>query len=200
MKDDIVTIVLTGGPHAGKSTVLNAILEEFSGNVTAVPETASLLLNSGFTAPGHTMKWTPEWQIAFERAITVLQPAIEDAMRINAEFHGHRLIVFDRGILDAAAYLSAGLDDLIKLGVDIQKTMERYDAVIHLESLATAKPELYGKAGNEQRFEPLERAQEIERTTREVWKGHKKHIILDGGKGVSHKISSVLGIAKFLMA
>lgn len=41
-------IVLTGGPCAGKTTVLNVLKQEFAGQILVIPEAATLLLSGGF--------------------------------------------------------------------------------------------------------------------------------------------------------
>lgn len=50
------SIVLTGGPCSGKTTVLRAIAEEFRGRIVLVPEVATLLLSGGFPIPGKDIK------------------------------------------------------------------------------------------------------------------------------------------------
>ncbi|MBI3270564.1 MAG: hypothetical protein HYZ53_16275, partial [Planctomycetes bacterium] len=75
-----------------------------------------------------------------------------------------------------------------------------YESVIHLESLATAAPERYGRDGNEQRFEPLERARVLELAAREAWARLPRRIIIDGRRGIEGKISEVLGILRYVLA
>lgn len=194
----LIVIVLTGGPCAGKTTVLKAILEEFAGLVTVVPEIASFLLNNGFPKPD---PWTEEWQDAFERAILPLQVAFETAYGIIAKLKGHRIMVCDRGLMDTAVYLPGGTQQLATvLGIDISLAFARYSAVIHVESLATADPNKYGKQENDGRFEPLERAQSLERATKAVWSQHPTYIFLEGGRGAGRKSDQVIGIIKFMLA
>lgn len=194
----LIVIVLTGGPCAGKTTVLKAILEEFAGQVTVVPEIASFLLNNGFPKPD---PWTEEWQAAFERAILPLQIAFETAYSVIAKLKGHKVLVCDRGLMDAAAYLPGGTQQLAAdFGVNIAEGFARYSAVIHVESLATADPNKYGKQENEGRFEPLDRAQKLEMATRAIWSQHSTYIFLEGGRGAGRKSDQVIGIIKFMLA
>ena len=194
-------IVLTGGPCAGKSTVLRAVLEEFAGKVTVVPEGATILLEGGFPVPGTHLPWSQRWQGIFERALGPLQVALEDAYALSAEAKGHQVIVMDRGILDGAAYLPDGIEEL---GAyldwqegDYEKTLNRYDSVLHLTSLSVTDPDKYVELRRPPRFEPVERAKDLELKTREVWRGHPFHRIVSGS--IQDKISSVIGeITRYL--
>jgi hypothetical protein len=72
--------------------------------------------------------------------------------------------------------------------------------VIHLESLATARPELYGKGNNEHRMESLEEAQALEAKTRKAWASHPKHMVIDGTKGINKTITKVVAEVKQFLA
>lgn len=194
-------IVLTGGPCGGKSTVLRAIKEEFGDQIVLVPEVATILLEGGFPVPGKDLPWSEEWQTAFQSAILPLQKSLEDAREMVAKSKCCRLVICDRGILDGAAYTPGGLDEFnSRYNVNTAAALARYGAVIHLESLATADPEKYGKSGNEGRFEPLERARSLEMATRSAWSGHSHQIIVSGRRGIDGKISEVIGIIRFILA
>lgn len=193
-------IVLTGGPCSGKTTVLRALRDEFAG-IIIVPEVATLLLEGGFPVPGKHLPWSEEWQASFQAAVLPLQHSLEDTHRLMAVGNGCQLVICDRGVLDGAAYTPGGVPEFSRrYGVDHTLALARYESVIHLESLATAEPEKYGKAGNDSRFEPLERAQELERATRAAWDAHSRHLVLDGRRGIEGKISQVIGIVRFLLA
>lgn len=195
-------LVVTGGPCAGKTTVINAIQDEFRNQVTLVPEVASMLLSSGFPVPGRDVEWSFQWQVAFEKAIVPVQEAIEEAKTLEAIKKGHKLLICDRGTLDTVGYLPNGFSDWKALfpNANVEEICSRYLTVIHLESLATANPDLYGRTGNENRFEPLDRAKEVELAMRESWKNHPKRIFIAGNKGVENKVSQVIGIVRFLLA
>lgn len=194
-------IVLTGGPCSGKTTVIRALQEEFGESIELVPEVATILLGNGFPIAGKDLQWSEAWQAALQGCILPLQRHTEDACQLVAEAHGRSVMVCDRGLLDGAAYTPGGLDAFgEKYGVDKDEALKRYSAVIHLESLATADPPKYGKTGNESRFEPLERAIELEQAVRLVWMTHPRHLIIDGKRGIEGKIAKVMGIVQFLLA
>ncbi|MCX6712823.1 MAG: ATP-binding protein [Candidatus Vogelbacteria bacterium] len=181
-------IVLTGGPCAGKTEVLTALAWQFAGQIAIVPEAATVLLSGGFPAPGSELPWSEEWQAEFQRAICQLQPALEEAAELKARSQGARILLCDRGLLDGAAYTPGGRSAFCsRFGLEINTAMSRYSRILHLESLATANPEQYGRAGNAHRLENLEQAQALELATREVWSGHPGYFFLRGSARVEAK-------------
>jgi hypothetical protein len=166
-----------------------------------VPEVATLLLAGGFPAPGKHLPWSPEWQAALEGAILPLQRSLEDAYALVAHSQGGRLLVCDRGLLDGAAYTPGGVAEFARrYGVDVAEAWARYEAVIHLESLATADPARYGKENNEARFEGLEEAQRLEHATRAAWAGHPRHLVVEGRGSLEGKVTEVLRVLRGLLA
>lgn len=193
-------IVLTGGPCAGKTTCLRAVKEEFGNQVVILPEAATMLLEGGFPIPGNHLSWSPKWQQSFQSAILSIQKELESAYELVACEHNARLLVCDRGILDGSAYWSGGLIAFSEhFSLQVAECYSRYVAILHLESLATANPEKYGKAGNDKRFEGVEEAAERELLTRNAWEGHSSWVLISGRRDVGAKISEVLGIVRFLL-
>lgn len=190
-------IVVTGGPCAAKTTVKSAVEQEFGDRVTLVAEAATILLSGGFPLPGRDLQWSQGWQIHLQGAIVHLQRSLEHIAMDMARHRGHRLLVCDRGLLDGASYLEGGLSEFCeRFKVDVTEAHKRYSQVIHLESLATSHPERYGRTGNESRFEPLERAQHLERAVREAWRGHPRYTFIGGEQDVGAKVSKVLSIIR----
>ena len=182
-------IVLTGGPCAGKSTVLAVLQKQFAGQVFVVPEAATMLLSSGFPLPGRDLQWSPEWQVAFQTAIARLQPQLERAYELQAHERGAHILVCDRGLLDGAAYTPGGVEELCqRYAVALDEAHACYASVFHLESCATGAPEFYGTSGNEVRMEAIEEAIALEHKTRDVWKGHPEWTFFSCVGGVEGKI------------
>lgn len=189
-------IVITGGPCAGKTSVIKAIQARFGSSAVIVPETATLLLSGGFPAPGKDLPWSPNWQLSFQAAVVAVQMRLEQIHREVAEARQADFIICDRGLLDGAAYTQGGMEEFCRLyDVNHQSALSRYDAVIHLESLATAMPEKYGRGGNKHRFESLEEAQSLERRTREAWAGHSQVLFIGGQRSLTSQKKEVI---KFL--
>lgn len=174
-------LVITGGPCSGKSTTIAAIKQQFDGKIMVVPEAATILLSGGFPLPGRDLTWSQSWQAAFQTAIVQLQLSLEEACTLKALESGAKLLVCDRGILDGAAYTPGGTKAFCLIhNLNHHHILKQYQTVIHLESLATARPELYGQTGNNCRFESLEKARELEIKTRAAWQNHPRHQILSG--------------------
>ena len=193
-------VVLTGGPCSGKTTTLSALQEEFGEQILIVPEVATMLLEGGFPVPGKDVTWSELWQSAFQAAVLPLQKSFEDAFALKCGDGDNRLLISDRGILDGAAYTPGGVAEFARLyNVDVTAALTRYQAIIHLESLAVCDPSKYGKTGNKTRFEPLERAVELEQSTKHVWQHHPHRVIIDGRRGIDGKIAQVIGIVRFLL-
>ncbi|MBI5044801.1 MAG: AAA family ATPase [Candidatus Levybacteria bacterium] len=188
-------IVVTGGPCGGKSTTIEAAKAEFAGKILTIPEPATMLMSTGFPAPGRDLPYSEQWQHIFQSAISPLHFNIEAAFELVAGQTGAQIILCDRGILDGAAYFPGGLPAFLrKFGLDEQECYDRYDCVIHLESTATCSPSLFGKAGNATRYESLDEAIALEHRTREAWKGHPNWIFISGENGIKDVVAQVLSI------
>lgn len=192
-------IVITGGPCSGKTTAIEALRREFGDQITIVPEAATMLLSSGFPVPGRDCAWTLEWSIAFQRAVVALQRSLEDTYAFVAK--SVPLLVCDRGLLDGAGYTQGGVEQFSQMyGVDVPEVIARYEAVVHLESLAVSHPEKYGKTGNDHRFEPLQEAQKVEMAIRLAWSCHPRHVIICGEHTMESKTREVIRLVQCLLS
>jgi predicted ATPase len=188
-------VVLTGGPCAGKTSCLRAVRERFGEEVITVPETATLLLGSGFPPPGHERIpcSVDEWIPAFQGAILSIQQQVEASVERLARSCRVRLIVCDRGVLDGAAYWLGGREAFLHhFGLSLKECFARYRKVLHLQSLAESHPELYGPAGNASRYECLADALGVERAVRAAWEGHPGLMLIAGASDPQAKINQVL--------
>ena len=100
----VTRIALTGGPCAGKSTILKRIRQKFEGKGYAVyllPESATLFIEAGadfLTKDAHLSYVTEESKLQF-------QLQMEDSMLHIAQDCGKpALLICDRGTMDTAAY------------------------------------------------------------------------------------------------
>lgn len=181
-------VVTAGGPCAGKTTVLE-VLRQVTGQALVVPETATILLSGGFPIPGKDIKWSPEWQAAFQSAVLPVQIQLEAAYELKAAEQGAKLLVCDRGRLDGAAYAPGGLDEFCRLyGVNATEALGTYNAVVHLESVAVGDPKFYGKTNNNSLFEDMEAARALELATRSAWNGHPNWTFISCLGGLEGKI------------
>ena len=120
-------VVLTGGPGAGKTAVLEMARRVFCAHVTILPEAASLLFGGGFPRhPGEI------GQRAVQRAIFHVQREVE---RLAIEEGKAAVALCDRGTIDGLAYWPDAAEGFWQdLNSDPQSELARYAAVIHLET------------------------------------------------------------------
>ena len=129
----IRTIVITGGPCAGKSTAMSWIRNAFTQRgytVLFVPETATELITGG-VAP-----WTCGTNIDFQKCQVALQLAKEKLFRQAALTmpSDKILIVCDRGVMDNKAYMTE--EEFREVSKALQGDdvvwRDNYDAIFHL--------------------------------------------------------------------
>lgn len=170
-------IVLTGGPSGGKTTLQRAISEQIP-EAYCAPEVATILLSGGFPSPTEQHPWEEAWQRDFQLAVATGQVALENITNRRAEHEGKRLIVYDRGLLDGASYLSGGIRELEEItGQDEQTMIDNYDSVLHLTTSAAFAA--YDKLSNPYRFEEAAAALELDQQIMVAWTNHPNRIILD---------------------
>lgn len=160
-------IVVTGGPGAGKTAVLELARHIFCKHVLVLPEAAGILFGGGF--PRTT---SPPERSAAQRAIFRVQRELEAI----ADSREHREIVLcDRGTVDGSAYWP-GPDTLWQsLAIDRAAELRRYDAVIHLR---TPSSEAYNHS-NPLRIESAAEASSIDQRIAEAWNDHPRRDIVD---------------------
>jgi transcriptional regulator with XRE-family HTH domain len=193
-RGSITTIVITGGPCAGKTTALErmrADLEKKGYTLLVVPETATELINAGISPS------TCASQADFQQHVCMVQLAKEDeflkaARRMDAP---KVLIVCDRGLLDGAAYLTP-LEQQTMLraaGLTRKTALERYDAVFHLETTAKGAEEAYTLDNNAARLEAdPEQARAADDATIAAWQGHDHFRIIGNEGGFEQKMATLM--------
>ncbi len=170
-------IVLTGGPCGGKSTIINALRNKLRNQIIIVPEAATILFGGhpvgGFPVPNKDICWSTKWQACFQAAVTHTAIGLEDTWELKATRDNIKLLICDRGILDGAAYTHGGLEEFCQIySINYQTALTRYFMVIHIETLAITKPQLYGSKNNSVRFENLKEAKKRDYLLREIWQAH----------------------------
>lgn len=172
-------IVITGGPCAGKSSIITMLKEEFGDGIITVPEAATLLLAGGFPMPGKHIEWCDEWQYAFQKSVLHLQKSLEDTYKLMAQRKGARLLICDNGLPSGAAYMPGGVPEFVGMyNIDFLAELADYEAVIHLETIALTQPEKYGKHNNESRYTTLDQAIKLDELIKDIWEDHEKRFIL----------------------
>jgi predicted ATPase len=159
-------IVLTGGPGAGKTAVLELCRQLFCHHVMILPESASLLFSGGFPR-GDALG--P--RAATQRAIFHVQRELE---RI-ADYDGAAIVLCDRGTVDGAAYWPGPNTLFDEVGTTHAAELQRYDSVIHLR---TPSPATYNH-DNPLRIESALEAAAIDERISEAWRQHPDVKVVD---------------------
>jgi len=118
-------IVLTGGPGAGKTAVLELIRRSTCRHVRVLPESAGIVFGGGFPRGE-----TPSLRRAAQRAIFYVQRELEEA----TSSEDLAIVVCDRGTVDGLAYWPGPEDLWSSLGTSLADQYARYDTVIHLRT------------------------------------------------------------------
>jgi predicted ATPase len=178
-------VVLTGGPGAGKTALLELIRQSFCRHVVVLPEAASIVFGGGF--PRHD---DLECQRAGQRAIYHVQRQLE----ITGDSHNAAIVLCDRGTLDGLAYWPGSEDEL---WTSIQSTREaemtRYDAVIHLR---TPTLQMGYNHRNPLRTETAARAAEIDASIERVWESHPRRTLIESSPDFLDKVARAQDILR----
>lgn len=185
----VYKIAIVGGPGGGKSTVLKMVEESFGDRVLVMPEVASLLYNNGYPRAEESISEADLklWRASFQEAIFFLQKNMEEEYVRRALRLRIKVLIYDRGILDGAAYCANGLAGFIEnYGLSLKEAYERYDQVIHFESLAVSDPKRYEflMETNPARFEKSRQAVRSDKVVKEIWSGHPNRVIVQGLLGI----------------
>jgi predicted ATPase len=118
-------VVLTGGPGAGKTAVVELIRLFFCDHVKTLPEAAGMVFGGRFPRSASTLV-----RQAAQRAIYHMERELEAA----ADAENAAVVLCDRGTVDGAAYWAGEGDLFSAVGTTRAIEMARYDAVIHLRT------------------------------------------------------------------
>lgn len=155
-------IVITGGPGAGKTAVLEMIKKLNLPSTTILPEAASVLFNGGF--------WRLESRTAkasAQRAIFHIQIEMETLAEEEQKWN---FALCDRGTLDGLAYWPFAEELFWSMNqTTLERELSRYHAVIHLR---TPMDEQGYNHQNPLRIESALAAKIIDDKIASIWKEH----------------------------
>lgn len=174
-------IVLTGGPLGGKSTILKKLEDRYSSKSRFMTEVASMLLTNGYPQTGKDVEYSPEWNAYINSVIIPTQINMENGHLHAAKVSNKSAVIFDRGLLDVAAYIEDGRDRLLKdYDLKLEDIFSRYDVIIHLESLACHNKDLYAEllGTNPARYENADQAVSRDKKILDAWDGHPNRFII----------------------
>ena len=191
----VTNIVLTGGPCAGKSTGLSRIEQELTDKgykVFVVPETATENITGGIRLPEVPVN-------DFQKAIFEVQLSKEkvyrDVANVYSKLHNTPcVIVYDRGLLDAKAFMKCSEYKLMceSYGLKESELRDNYDAVIHLKTAADGAESFYTLANNVARSETPAQAREVDKKIIKAWTGHPHLRVIDNSTNFDGKIDRLM--------
>lgn len=199
---EVKKIVFTGGPCAGKTTVIkkvSKVLKDEGYYVINVEETAEQLIRNMIlphTDREHTLRFQ-DYVYRFQRVKEkIAEEYAEGLVRSNLDLIKEKkgiIIIYDRGIMDNRAYLSHEDYNNLLTRHECNEIgcIDKYDLVINLVSLATTNPELYVLDGV--RYENAEEAAKKDEVTSAAWLLHRNIKVIKPTKDIDEKINIVLG-------
>jgi predicted ATPase len=177
-------VVLTGGPGAGKSAVLELVKQSFCSHVMVLPEAAGIVFGGGFPRRADMAS-----SQSAQRAIFFVQRELENA----AEGMNPAVILCDRGTVDGGAYWQGHPDLWTSVGTTLSAQRARYAAVIHLR---VPTLEAGYNNSNPLRIESAEEAARIDAHIATLWHGHPHQYLVQPAATFLAKAERVLEILK----
>lgn len=168
-------IVITGGPCAGKTTLIGILGPELVArgkSVYVLEECATEVLAQGLTPD------TCGSVLAFQRHVFDLQLEKEDRL---SKMSNDTVVLLDRGLMDNAGYLPDDELDMLlaERGMTREDAYARYDAVVHLVTAAIGAETFFSHETNEHRLEGVEEAIRVDHALQAGWSGHPNLQIID---------------------
>jgi predicted ATPase len=173
-------IALTGGPSAGKTSILDIVWRAEVQEVLVVPEAASILYGGGF--PRSRL---PQQIQSQQCAIYAVQKALEEIQSLEAK---GRTLICDRGSLDGLAYWPGSESSFFEaIHSSMRAEIDRYDWVIHLDSASGTDYESSGI-----RVEGGAEAGDINQRVKQAWREHPRRLIVPNNRDFMVKVATVL--------
>jgi len=192
------SIVLTGGPCAGKTTTIAKVKEdlEHSGyHVLLLNECATELINGGIRPFGDNAISVFDFQNEVmnlqlykeKRYFEIIEKLPENTKCV---------LLIDRGILDSKAYLGSELFTklLEKNNLQEENLGREYDMVIHMVTVATEVLNKYNTSTNSARFEDADEAIDLDKRTNDAWKSHSNLNVIEATEVIDEKIANVIDL------
>ncbi len=186
---DVRFIVITGGPGAGKTAVLEMAKKVLCDHVVIMPEAASIIFGGGF--------WRLQSVSARQAAQTAIFHVQVQMEKLVQKERKWAVALCDRGSLDGFAYWTSTDETFWEMtNSSIRNEYAKYLAVIHLRS----PTELLGyNQHNPLRIESSIQAVEIDEKIAAVWKDHPNYNIIESTENFLTKAEQALHlITKFI--
>lgn len=175
----ITVVAVTGGPCAGKTTLIEKVRNVASSmpnvQVFFAPEAATILLKSGLNPKSCGDAETFQ-RFVLEQQLKLEEHAYTAALKYAKQDDAHKaIIVCDRGLMDGAAYFAdfADFENLLaEYRMKTEDVYKRYDKVVFLRSAAVGAPEFYTTMDGTPRSETIDEAIMRDKGVYDVWCNH----------------------------
>lgn len=179
-------VVLTGGPGAGKTAVLETIRRYFCEHVQILPEAASIVFGGGFPRRPDISS-----RCAAQRAIYHVQHELE---RAAIEAREAAVVLCDRGTIDGVAYWPL---DEARFWTDLRSSRDeelaRYAAVIQLR---TPSLESGYDRTNPLRVESAAEAAVIDGRIADAWSPHPRRVFVESDMDFLKKLARAVAFVR----
>jgi predicted ATPase len=177
-------IVLTGGPGAGKTAVLEMMRKTLCEHVQVVPEAAGVVFGGGFPR-GDSL----EVRRAAQRAIYFVQRELEAAVCANEV----SIALCDRGTIDGYAYWPGPEDLWSAVGTTLAAELAKYHAVIHLR---TPGADTGYNLQNPLRIESAVEAAAVDVRIASAWAAHPRRLEVASTPDFLAKVARVVELVR----
>jgi predicted ATPase len=177
-------IVITGGPGAGKTAILEMAKKILAESSVILPESASIIFGGGFwRLPSLTAK------AAAQRAIFHVQEEMEKLVIDEKKW---KMGLCDRGTLDGLAYWPNSEKTFWEISnSSLEKELKKYHSVIHLRTPS----DLYGYNHiNPLRIESAVQSRSIDDKIANIWKQHPKYEVVASSENFLTKAQIALDL------
>lgn len=189
---DVIKIVLTGGPCAGKSTAVKYVsqqLDKLNIKNIVIEERATKLFLSG-KSPKTMGNYEFHRQL-FKEQLTEENERAEYAANLP---YNKVVLISDRGLLDSLAYVTqADFDRYSALyGTNEDMLRNSYDAVFHLVTAAKGAEGHYTLDNNPVRGESVDEAIRFDEKVLSIWTGTPHLRVIDNSTDFEHKLERLM--------
>jgi len=184
-RHDARLVVVTGGPGAGKTALLELARRDLCEHAAILPEAAGILYGGGFPRVDDVPS-----RRAAQRAIFHVQHELE---REVVERDNAALVLCDRGTVDALAYWPGDVADFWReVGSSVDAELARYAAVIHLRT----PPRREYNHRNPLRVETAAEAAAIDERITLAWRDHPRRFVIDHCRSFLDKAHAAMSIVR----
>jgi predicted ATPase len=178
-----IRIVLTGGPGAGKTAVLELVRLFFCRHLRPLPESAGIVFGGGFPRRESVIE-----RQAAQRAIYHVQRELETTGDVDSA----AIVLCDRGTVDGSAYRTGAGDLWSAVGTTQSAELERYHAVIHLR---TPTAGVYER-DNPLRIESATEAHKVDEKIFNAWAPHPRRFVVEASEDFLTKAARAIEILR----